>query len=143
MTLAVQMAVPGRNPCHIPWSSPHPCFAIPKLSLPVRHIPASPLARCDQIRLAVPTGRSDHRPWWKLPVPVAAHSIEYPCATHTGWPTTSAEHLRRAVLLLDEEGAPGSTDARAPRPHHSVPMVSFVSLAFFSVSFSFHCITRF
>src|SRR6266702_4227294 len=36
----------------------------------------------------------------KLPVPVAAHSIGYPCATHTGWPPTSADPLGRAVLLI-------------------------------------------
>src|SRR5260370_33252269 len=80
-----------------------------------------------------PSAESDHRPWCRRPVPEAAHSIGCRCAAHTEWPTPSADHLRQAVLLSHEGGAPESTGARAPIPHHSGPTVGFVSLVFSSI----------
>src|SRR5260370_2059901 len=118
-------------------SSPHPGFAIPRQSLPTHHIPAIPLARCDQTLLAPPRAASDRRPSCWLLVPPAKHSIGCQCAAHTGWLTTSADHSGLAVLLSDEQHAPGSTGTHVPIPHHSVPTVSFVSLTFSSVTFPF------
>src|SRR2546425_9407797 len=40
-------------------ASPHPCFAIAKQCLPIRHSLAILLARCAQIRLAAPRAESD------------------------------------------------------------------------------------
>jgi hypothetical protein len=119
-------------------ASPHPYFAIPRQCLPVRHIPAIPLAKCAQTRLAarhppkaiIDRCAGSQFPWQGIPLDTGAQHIQ-----------DSRQHLPvifgRSSSCADELDAPGSTGARAPRPHRSVPMVSFVSLAFFSVSFPF------